>query len=116
MKTLLKTTSFLILFLFWSGCAKFNPQDPEQVAQAAWKAIAEKDIDAFQSLVLPGEREDFPGDDFAKELERLPPFPEEVAVRVEMDGEDEAEAFLENWEFEEGLNMKRDGGRWWIVR
>lgn len=116
MKILLKTTAVLVLLLFWSGCAKMNSQDPEPVARTAWKAIMEKDIETLESLIIPRERESFNGNDFAEELKRLPPFPENIVVRIERKGGGQAEAFLENWEFEEGLNMEKEAGRWWIVQ
>ena len=94
---------------------KVDTSDPQQVAEAAWRAIIAKDYTKARTFVVPEDRDDFTKENLEKELTRLPPLPESPVVKVELNG-DRAEAKLENWDFKEGLEMVKRDGRWWIEK
>lgn len=116
MKKLLTLMTIGGLLLLVAGCGgRVDPGNPEQVAEAVWRAIIEGDMERFKSYVIPRDREAFNPEEFAKELERLPPLPDKPQVRLVFEG-DEAEALLENWDFDQGLEMILEDGRWWIQK
>ena len=89
--------------------------DPQQVAEAIWQAIIAKDYDRAREFIIPREKERFTKDEVEGELKGLPPLPESPVVKAVVEG-DRGEALLENWEFEQGLEMVKEDGRWWIDR
>ena len=94
---------------------KVDTSDPQQVAEAAWRAVIAKDYAKARTFVVPDDRDDFTKENLEEELTQLPPLPKSPIVKVELNG-DRAEAKLENWDFEEGLEMVKRDGRWWIEK
>jgi|GEM_PF-2629136 len=99
--------------LLCGGCGRPDVSDPGQVGEAAWRAIAGKDIGALQRLVVPEDRPKFTAAALRRELDSLPPLPDTIVVVVEVTGE-RGQALVAGWAHPHGLQMVNRAGRWWI--
>lgn len=106
----------LLTGLFSACTAKVDPRDPQQVAEGFWKAIIAENYEAAAELVAPEDRQSF-WDDAVEGIKELPPFPEYPIFKADLDEDAQrGEAKILNWEFEDGVDMRKEDGRWWIVR
>lgn len=89
--------------------------DPQQVAEAVYVALINKEYDTLRSYVVPEDRAGFSKEALESELKKLPPLPRVPIAYVELNG-DRGKAKLKNWAFDDGLEIIKKGGRWWIER
>ena len=114
------------------GCEKVDTSEPEepaevdtsnaeQVAEAIWLAIKEKDYERVREYVVPRKRNEITLAAIEEELRELPPLPESMMIGAAgTPGKGRAHAFVLNWDSSQGsspmITLTEEDGRWWILR
>ena len=114
------------------GCEKVDTREPEQpaevdtsnaeqVAEAIWLAIKEKDYERVREYVVPRKRDELTLEAIEEELREIPPLlPEPMMVAAAgTPGKGRAHTFVLNWDSSE-VNSPTiamiEEGRWWIFK
>lgn len=95
-----------------------NTNDPQEVAEAAWQAINEKNYERVREFVIPSKRNDLSWGAIEKELRKFPPLPESPKVDVVAIIDGRGHTLILNMADQEKpsptIEMLNKDGRWWI--
>ena len=101
------------------GCADNSAEravdrtDPQQVAEAFWKAVVAGDNAEAASYVVKEDRTALTR--AFDELKGMKPLPDHPQIVTIIDG-NRGEAIIENWEEDNDVDMVLRDGQWWISR